>query len=51
MCPKPAVKHPFICKKCKVPVVSRSDTRAILGYEHGKHCPRRYASAKPRFQK
>lgn len=34
-------KHPFICKWCKVPVVSRADTRAILGREHSKHCRRR----------
>jgi hypothetical protein len=40
MCPTPKIKHPFICKKCKVPVISRSDTRAILGKEHAKWCPR-----------
>lgn len=31
----------YICKHCKVPVVSNTNTRAILGREHGKHCPRR----------
>lgn len=42
MCPPPKVKHPFICKFCHVPVISRSDRRAIIGREHGKHCPRRF---------
>lgn len=31
----------YICKYCKVEVVSRADTRAILGKEHNKHCRRR----------
>lgn len=40
-----------ICKHCKVDVISKTDTRAVLGKEHGKHCPRRNKSAAPRFQK
>jgi hypothetical protein len=31
----------YICKHCKVQVVSKFDTRPVLGREHGKHCPRR----------
>lgn len=30
----------FICKHCHIPIVSRTDTRAILGREHKKGCPR-----------
>lgn len=37
--PQPAKK--FICKHCKVPVVSKTNTRPLLGREHDKHCPRR----------
>lgn len=29
-----------ICKWCKVPVMSRTDFSAKLGYEHKKSCPR-----------
>lgn len=32
----------FRCKICKVPVVSRTNLKAILGRTHGRHCPRRY---------
>ena len=31
----------FICKHCKVPVIGKTNTRALYGFEHGKHCPRR----------
>lgn len=31
----------YICKHCKTEVVSKTDSRAILGRVHGKHCPRR----------
>lgn len=42
----------LICKHCKVEVISRTDLRAKhIGEEHGKHCPRRYRSAKPRIKK
>lgn len=30
----------FVCKHCKVQVVSRMNYRAILGREHKKSCPR-----------
>lgn len=33
--------HTLRCKHCKVPVVSKTNVRAILGRVHGKHCPRR----------
>lgn len=43
MCPPGSkIVHPFICKRCKVPVVGRFDTRPIIGYVHGKKCPRRF---------
>lgn len=32
----------YICKVCKVPVVSKENLKAILGRAHGKHCPRRF---------
>lgn len=32
----------FICKHCKVQVVSKTNHQAIWGKEHGKHCPRRF---------
>lgn len=35
------VKHPFICKFCRVPVVSEFNHHPLLGYSHGKKCPRR----------
>jgi uncharacterized protein YlaI len=31
----------YRCKYCKVRVVSKQDTRAVLGKEHAKHCRRR----------
>jgi hypothetical protein len=31
----------FVCKYCKVQVVSQYDTRAILGHEHKKSCRRK----------
>lgn len=31
---------PYRCKHCKVPVISKTDTRAILGKVHAKRCPR-----------
>lgn len=30
----------YRCKHCKVPVISRDNHHAILGYEHKKSCPR-----------
>lgn len=41
-CFNDALKKKFVCKWCKVPVVSRSNHAAILGRVHGKHCPRRF---------
>lgn len=41
MAEKIEVTNPFRCKYCKVPVVSRTDTRAVLGREHKKGCRRR----------
>lgn len=38
----PAEPTKLICRHCKVPVISRTNLRAILGREHGKHCPRRF---------
>lgn len=35
------VVNAFRCKHCKVPVISRTDTHAVLGKEHKKSCPRR----------
>lgn len=35
----PRVK--FVCKICKVQVISRTNTKAIYGQEHKKCCPRR----------
>jgi uncharacterized protein YlaI len=32
----------FVCKHCKVQVISKTNLKAIFGREHGKHCPRRY---------
>ena len=32
----------FICKHCKVPVISRTNLKAIWGREHSKKCPRRF---------
>lgn len=32
----------FICRECKVQVVSRENKKAIYGKEHGKHCSRRF---------
>lgn len=37
----PQPRKKFICKHCKIPVIGKLNTRAKLGYEHGKHCPRR----------
>lgn len=31
----------YRCKHCKVQVISKTDTHAVLGHAHGKHCPRR----------
>lgn len=31
----------YRCKHCKVRVYSPKNTRAVLGEQHGKHCPRR----------
>ena len=31
----------FVCKHCKVQVVSKTNFRAILGHEHKRSCPRR----------
>jgi hypothetical protein len=36
-----AISKIFRCKHCKVQVVSKTNTKAILGRAHGKHCPRR----------
>lgn len=33
-------KKVYRCKYCKVPVLGKTDFRAILGKEHAKHCPR-----------
>jgi RNase P subunit RPR2 len=38
---RPTPFKKYICKHCKVQVISGTNTRAILGREHGKHCPRR----------
>lgn len=32
----------FICKHCKVQVISKTNKKAIWGKSHGKHCPRRF---------
>lgn len=32
----------FVCKFCHVPVISKTDHRAILGRSHSKTCPRRF---------
>lgn len=37
----------FICKYCKVEVVSRENPEPVLGKEHGKHCPRRFRRFHP----
>lgn len=31
----------YRCRHCHVQVISKTNTRAILGRSHGKHCPRR----------
>lgn len=31
----------FICKICKVPVISATNHKALLGKEHKSCCPRR----------
>lgn len=31
----------YVCKHCKVPVLSKNNFHAILGREHKKGCPRR----------
>lgn len=31
----------YICKFCKVEVVSKTNTRAIFTHEHKRNCPRR----------
>ena len=36
-----AISKIFRCRHCKVQVVSKTNTKAILGRAHGKHCPRR----------
>lgn len=42
LCEKHGRPTKLVCKHCKVPVVSRTNTQAIFGREHGKHCPRRF---------
>lgn len=34
------VPKKFICRYCKVEVLSREDKRAVLGKEHAKWCRR-----------
>jgi hypothetical protein len=36
----PPKKVKFICKFCKVEVLSRYDKRAVLGKSHKRGCPR-----------
>lgn len=36
------VNKVYRCRHCKVRVVSKENTRAVLGQQHGKHCPRRF---------
>lgn len=31
----------YVCKFCKVPVISKDDRRPVLGKVHKKCCPRR----------
>lgn len=31
----------YICKFCKCNVVSKTDLHPLLGYAHGKKCPRK----------
>lgn len=31
----------YVCKHCKVSVISKNDARAVLGKTHKKGCPRR----------
>ena len=31
----------FICKHCKVQVISKTNFHAIFGHEHKRSCPRR----------
>lgn len=38
----------YTCKHCHVEVVSPTDTRAILGREHAKSCPRSKPKGKKR---
>lgn len=37
----------YLCKFCHVPVISKTDFRAIVGREHGKKCPRRFRHFHP----
>lgn len=39
MTPQPILVYK--CKFCKVRVISKQDTRAVLGKEHAKRCRRR----------
>lgn len=32
----------YLCKFCHVPVVSKTNKKAVIGREHGKHCRRRF---------
>lgn len=34
-------RRKYICRHCKVQVISATNKRAIWGREHGKSCPRR----------
>lgn len=38
----PPAPTKLICKHCKVQVISKTNLKAILGRQHGKHCPRRF---------
>lgn len=31
----------YVCRHCKVQVISKTDTHAVLGKEHKTSCPRR----------
>ena len=37
----------YICKHCKVQVISSTDFRAIVGHEHSRKCPRRFRHFHP----
>ena len=39
---RPEPRKRYICKHCKVDVVSKENKKAVWGQEHGKHCPRRF---------